>query len=138
MSELKTRLEIELSLIAETLNTLPASRSCADLSTIELAGVAALIHSFYNGVEKIVKEILKSPGLPLPEGANWHRDLLQLAIQTHIMSEATAQALMTYTAFRHFFVHAYVLDLDAERLGVLLEQIDDVFAQFKHDLAKFL
>lgn len=138
MSNLKTRLDIELSLIAQNLAELPASRSCTGLSTLELAGVSSLLHSFYNGVEKMLKDILKANNLPVPEGANWHRDLLQLAVREHLITGETGQALATYVAFRHFFVHAYALDLDAERLDALLENIDAVFDQVKQDLAQFL
>ena len=138
MSDLKTRLRVELEHIERTLAELPDSQSCVGLSMIELAGVAALLHSFYNGIEKLLKDILKAQKILVPEGANWHRDLVKVAVERQVIKESTAQALSSYLAFRHFFVHAYVMDLEGERLETLIQQVNATFEQAKRDIEKFL
>jgi hypothetical protein len=60
MGSLQDHLRVEIEQINKSLRQLPPSRTCADLSELELAGTAALLHSFYNGVEKMLIEIVKS------------------------------------------------------------------------------
>jgi hypothetical protein len=61
----------------------------SDLSTLELAGVAALLHNFYNGVEYVA---------------------------------------------RHFFSHAYALDLESPRVETLVANLPVAFTAFKVDI----
>jgi hypothetical protein len=68
--------EAELENVRAVLNELPESGRLPGLSTLELAGVAALLSSFYNGIEHVMKQVLVARGQPLPDGASWHRDLL--------------------------------------------------------------
>ena len=136
MTTLKKRLTVEFANIRKSLAELPRSRSCQHLSKIELAGVAALLHNFYNGIEKVLKDILTFQKVALPEGATWHKDLINLAVEKKVLEKSTVELLTPYLAFRHFFVHAYVVDLEAERLEPLVQEVDMVFEQVKKDLAK--
>ena len=106
------------------------------LSELELAGVAALVHSFYNGVENIVKQLVQARGIALPMGESWHKELIQTAAEAGILSEATSQGVREYLAFRHFFAHAYAFDLDPERLEPLVANLASVDEQFRSDLCR--
>jgi hypothetical protein len=53
MDDLKDRVLAELENIDEIFIELPSSAKLPYISTLELAGVAALLHNFYNGVENI-------------------------------------------------------------------------------------
>jgi hypothetical protein len=44
---------------------------------IEITAAASVIHSFYNGVENIFLTIAKRIDEQLPQGIQWHRDLLK-------------------------------------------------------------
>ena len=77
MADLAARIAAELENIDLVLRDLPPSEDVPSLSTLELAGAAALLHSFYNGVESILKQLLTERGVLLPEGASWHREILE-------------------------------------------------------------
>ena len=109
-----------------------------DLSELELAGVAALLHNMYNGIENVMKQLLFAQGLEMPSGESWHRDLLLTVASQGFVLESTADDLKQYLAFRHFFSHAYALDLDPSRLEPLVSNAQRVFRTFTCDIDKKL
>jgi hypothetical protein len=134
MSSLKERIEAEFEQIERTLGALPVHRPCAELSPLELAGVAALLHNFYNGIENVLKQVIQDRGLDIPAGEFWHRDLLGLASSERFLSVPVATELRKYLAFRHFFVHAYALDLKPELMEPLLAKAREVFGDLRRDI----
>jgi hypothetical protein len=112
MAELRERVAAELENIDRVIAQLPDVHSLASLSDLELAGMAALLHSFYNGVENILKQMVMDRNGSIPDGASWHRELLNIAVSNATVSSSTAEQLRPYLAFRHFFSHAYCFDLD--------------------------
>lgn len=133
MPDYRLRIEAEYEAIQQTLDALPSLPLMA-LSKLELAGVAALLHNFYNGIENVTKRVFQSRGLALPLGESWHRDLLMAAGANGILSEATLESLKRYLAFRHFFGHGYALNLNSARLEPLVKDARTVFASFKADI----
>jgi len=108
----------------------------SQLSELELAGVAALLHNFYNGLENVLKQTLKAKNIIIPEGSSWHRDLLLTVGQNNILSGNLITELTHFLAFRHFFSHAYALDLFPDRLIPLVEKALNIFQQFKSEINK--
>ena len=138
MTELRDRVESEYEAIQKTLDTLPPASRLTELSVLELGGVAALLHNFYNGIENVIKQILLAKGLPIPEGPAWHRDLLTAAEEHRVLSKATAEQLKQFLAFRHFFSHAYALDLDPEGMESLVADAAGVFRAVVEDVSGLL
>ena len=138
MAEVYKRVEAELENIEHVVAELPGSDSLPSLSSLELAGVAALIHNFYNGIENILKQIVISCGRELPDNSSWHRNLVNIAVSNDIISESTAKELRRYLAFRHFFSHGYSFDLDKEHVIPLVKDIQGVLASFRDDINRTL
>lgn len=129
MADLKECIEAEEENIRHVLGQLPPVARLSQLSELELAGTAALIHSIYNGIENILKQTLKGGGGVMPSGATWHRDLLLQVEARNILKSSTVESLRPFMAFRHFFSHAYVLDLDPARMELLVGEASSVVDQ---------
>jgi len=134
MASLAERIAAELENIDNIVSRIPPAGNLPNLSDLELAGVAAMVHSFYNGIENVLKQVLRARGGALPSGESWHKELIQIASSSGILSEETAVAVREYMAFRHFFSHAYAFDIDPERLEPLVAHLPSVNAAFRRDL----
>jgi len=79
---------------------------------IERSAAAALLHSFYNGIENIFKRIANRIDGKIPTSEYWHQELLnQMGAKTdkrnEVISIELLEKLNLYPGFRHFFRHAY-------------------------------
>lgn len=137
MADLSQKILAEFENIDEILEELPDASNLSSLSTLELAGVAALIHNFYNGIENILKQISLYQNIPLPSGHSWHKELIEISVIQKIISEDCKSDLGKYLAFRHFFSHAYALDLYPNKMEPLVNNSKKVYSNFKYEIKRF-
>jgi len=135
MDNYKKRIEAEYEAIEKIISAFP-NQPLSQLSELEIAGIAALMHNFYNGIENILKQLFQIKSLEIPTGASWHQQLLLSVAKENIISEQLADELKEYLAFRHFFSHAYALDLHPQRIEPLATNILKVFENFKKEIKK--
>lgn len=138
MASLRERIESESEAVEAILRTLPQPGRLAELSVLELAGVAALLHNFYNSIENILKQVFAAESLDVPDGPAWHRDLLMAAVKCGILREMTVEQLKRFLAFRHFFSHGYALALDPERMEPLVADAPAVFEAVRQEMVRRL
>lgn len=135
--------EEQLNRLLETYRPILEKCRAGPPSDIELSGLAALLNSFYNGVENIFKRICAELGDPLPEGNSWHKELLDSMIEARdqrkaVISAALSARLKEYMEFRHFFRHAYIFTLHWDRMKGLVLGFEDTLRQFEIELDSFL
>lgn len=110
---------------------------------VEMTAVASVLHSFYNAVENIFLRIAKGIDSEFPGAEHWHRELLMQmtrsgANREAVLPQESAQRLGEYLSFRHFYRHSYAIFLEWAELVKLVEPLQEVWEQTKHDLQLFI
>ncbi len=111
---------------------------------MECMAFAGYLHHYYTGIESLFERIALAFEGSLPEGTTWHRDIkknmgLEIPkVRPAVLSEESIKALDEFLGFRHVFRHAYGIDLDWDRLKVLLQELPKSFESVKKDLLLFL
>jgi len=134
--------ELLIRLLATVQPLLTKCRNTAP-TDIELSALAAVLHSFYTGVENIFKRVaVELDGQP-PQGEAWHRDLLlrMKAAGTNrpaLLSSELHDTLLDYLRFRHVFRNAYSFDLQWEKMSALVLDANSTLARVEAALDAFL
>jgi len=136
MDDLHEKIEAEKQNVEKALADLMMVCSRKDRDIVTLAAMATFMHNIYNGIESILKQILKSKGLHVPKTDTWHKDLLELSVSEGIISEQLSDQLYEYLTFRHFFIHSYGFMLEESNLKHLTENISDVWSRFLSSIKK--
>jgi len=108
----------------------------------ELSALAAMLHSFYNGIENIFKRIAAECYDRSPQGQAWHRELLDLMAQPGrtgpaAISQSLVVRLDAYLDFRHFFRHSYVFHLRWDRMKSLVLECGETLQLVEGELDRF-
>ncbi len=103
MVSLSEKIEAEKENVERTLKDLEMAMKKKEKSVIELSAIATFLHNIYNGIENILKQILKEENIKLSKSDTWHKDLLELSAENEIISEKLVDKLREYLTFRHFF-----------------------------------
>jgi hypothetical protein len=108
-----------------------------------LDSVALNLHGFYSGLERIFEKIAASVDGSIPEGANWHQELLhQLSmeidgIRPAVISSDLKENLEEYRGFRHVVRNVYTYHLSSKKIKPLVDKIQDVFRKSENELSAF-
>jgi hypothetical protein len=109
---------------------------------IERSALAAMLHSFYTGIENIFQRVaVEIDGEPL-KGEIWHRQLLDRMShpgknRPAMISEALKDKLRSYLEFRHVFRHAYTFELRWEKMAELVLDCERIFCQLESEINYF-
>ncbi|HHT9132054.1 MAG TPA: hypothetical protein ACFYED_06175 [Candidatus Tripitaka californicus] len=130
MVDLKRRVEAEIENILRAQKDLKAVLLVKKKTNVELAAIATFLLNIYNGMENILKQILKSRGIKINRSETWHKELLDISVTQGLITDKLANELREYLAFRHFFIHSYGFMLEERQLKMLTDRISEVWNTF--------
>ncbi len=134
MVEIRREIEVETEFIKETLSILKKTLARKRITQIELSAIATFIHNVYVGIENLLKRILIHKGKNPQPSPTSHKELLDVAVDQHIISRTLLEELDDFRAFRHFFVHGYGIHLNREKLLPLAEKVSVIWEKFEEEL----
>ena len=115
----------------------------SDNQDLYLDSVALNLQSFYSGLERIFELIARGIDLRVPDGENWHLDLLRQMtsdlpdVRPAIISQKSAQRLDEYRRFRHLVRNVYTANLIPERMTSLLVNLPDLWRDVRAELLAY-
>jgi uncharacterized protein YutE (UPF0331/DUF86 family) len=132
------RVAAETENVEITLKELESAIGRQERTAVELAAIATFVHNTYNGIENILGQILRARGVEVPRREAWHKQLLDRAVSSGVLSQSLADELLEYLTFRHFFVHGYGVLLEETPLTDLATRLPDVWARFRSEIDRSL
>lgn len=143
--ELREDVLDEEKAIEETIERLSNVRSKFDSQVNDYLTEPAMgtyLMNFYNGIENILKRIIKKYYLFMPKGANWHKELLTLSSnppsgKNAVFNQNIIEKLHPYRNFRHRFVSGYGFQLKGEKMLELIDNIEPLWSDIKKAISSF-
>jgi hypothetical protein len=125
---LAAQLEEDLGSLQRLASAIERLLLCTDDQQREWLRVRALsfeLERWYTAVESTIERALRTLDGSVPEGRNWHEELLRDAgiaitgFRPALLSEDTVAALREVMRFRHFARHGYDREPEVERVDEL-------------------
>jgi hypothetical protein len=104
---------------------------------------AFYVNQVYTGFERIFQNVADCFENTIDEKP-WHKSLLERMaldlenIRPPVISESNLRCLDELRAFRHFFRHAYDLDLQEKKFSIVVSSVHELKKSFREDLEKFV
>ena len=102
------------------------------------------VNNYYGAVEDLLRIVAAAFENNIPDVSRWHSELIDRmaldipGVRPPLLSTTTAARLHRLRSFRHFFRHAYRVDLDAGEVMDNVERVRDVHPHLVADLDRFL
>jgi hypothetical protein len=142
--ESQLRFEIQqIDKLFETYSHLLSKCNKIEPDIVELAAIASVLHSFYNGIENMILLILKNFDGVKFDQSQWHKELLiniskPFGERNSVISDDLYVKLTDYLSFRHFYRHSYSFILDWKKLKKLVDPLYETWKQVKDEMEIFL
>ena len=110
----------------------------------QIRAIGSILHDFYTGLEKIFERIALTIDGGVPEGDDWHIQLLRRMLanipdrRPALFTKNVGESLGEYLGFRHLFRNIYGFELKWERMSPLVEKFPSVFKEVESQLMKFI
>lgn len=143
LQRLRAEIASDLRAFRSRVEELAALPTLIDADRGPMAEAAVALHHAYGAVESALSRIARSVDAGLPEGPDWHQALLQVMaleidrVRPAVLSADARDLLQRLLGFRHFFRHAYAVDLDGDRLERLRRDAAALLPLLEKDLARF-
>jgi hypothetical protein len=110
----------------------------------EMILIAYRLHNLYTAVENIFLNIARTYENQLDDMGRWHTQLLErmrldlMPLRPHVIDRAAYHALDELRRFRHLFRHAYTVQLDPDRLRLVLQKARQLREIYQQQINQFL
>jgi len=130
LADLRTDLQVERSKLSQLVNSLVELQQAWPVpeGARERCDAAALrLQSLYTGIERCFVQIVRVLNGGPPDGADWHRRLLErMAVATDsrpaLLDASSVKGLAELLRFRHVVRHLYAYELEPDQVLRLLTQ----------------
>jgi hypothetical protein len=129
-------------LVGQAEEALRRTRAAAP-DILALLAAGALLHAFYNEIEKVFRLLAERLDAFEPAGEDWRARLADQmfvpvpSLRPAPLPESLRDATRDYRAFRHLFRHLYSFDLDAGRVSGLLQRLGGYWREARSALLDF-
>ena len=108
------------------------------IDEISLRACALSMTAIYNGIEKILVQILLTKEIKIKESFSWHTEVLKSAMNEKIITEATQKELVGFLSFRHFIRHAYSFEINPSTVEPILNKVQAITDIFQKEIESIL
>jgi len=109
----------------------------SDLDNIEIRGAALSLSALYNGIEKVLLDVLKEDDYFIKNEKSWHTLLLKKSVHHNIISEKTFNELKGFLGFRHFIRHAYSFEINPLTINSILDRAENLLETFIREIKNY-
>lgn len=140
-SEIRAQL-VQLDLILAKL--LERDAHLARGEPVVFEGAAYHIHNYYSAAEDLLKIVAAAFENNIEDASRRHSELINRmtleikGVRPRFLSDETAALLHRLRSFRHFFRHAYRVELDGAEIQANVERVRQVHPLLLADAARFL
>jgi hypothetical protein len=123
---------------------LAARTRATDEPDLVLDSMALNLHDYYSGLERILLGIASDLDRSVPNGADWHRVLLQQmtitvpGLRPQVLPDDVAAGAAELLRFRHVVRHNYAFVLEEERVTRLAQRLPVQHQAVQAALATFI
>jgi len=102
------------------------------------------LHSIYTAFENVFQNVATVFENSVDQPGRWHAQLLERMqmdmspMRPAVIDKQAYKALDELRRFRHMFRHAYTVELDDDRLGLVIKQAQNLQKIYKSQLETFL
>lgn len=121
-----------------------ARRRFGEGTDAALEGCAHHLARLYNVIEQMGTRVARAFENQIQDDKGWHAELIRRlsipipGVRPALFAETLRQPLRELRAFRHVFTHAYDLQLDREKLALLLKYADQVTSELEGLARRFV
>lgn len=128
-SELKSLEQIYLDIM-----NFPKLGTSDEINNYDKAAIALLISQFYNGIENLLKQILKFNNIRIANSEDYHVKIIETFRNDknlpQIFTDSNINGFTILRRFRHYVFHGYSFKLEWDKLLLAIETLPDIFNDF--------
>jgi hypothetical protein len=145
LSRIASRIRNELETLSQVVDRAQEGMRRAQQTSDDFYwdSVALSLHGFYAGLERLFEIIAATIDGDIPQGANWHRALLEQMtmevpqVRPAVISEETRTALDEYRGFRHVVRNVYTFSFDPVKVQLLVQKAPEAFSLVRAEMLAF-